>query len=227
MTELKDFDFAPTKALLSWAFRVCREGAQGTDYQSVGGINKKRSSDEKALVLQEAGRVVNIVDKKLPEVQRALIRFCFARKDDSDRDQNQNYNILHNWVWRQLTLVPGEGLEVANDLSALRVMVPHEVRLRIYGMKRAFSLQYLADFLGVSKTSFQRDCKSGWYRMVDLLGDEGAAAFASVDEYLQGILARRDSHDRDSMVVAEIARYMREENAREALEDMWARVAAG
>lgn len=206
MTELKDFDFAPTAALLNWAFRVCRETAQGVNYQMVGGGNRKRTSDEKALVLQEAGRVVNFVDRKLPDVQRALLRFCFTRNDDGDAEQSRNYNKIHNWAWRQI--VPPVDPEVCNGLSCVRILVPYEVRLRVYGMKSAYSMQNLGDFLDIDRVKFWRNYRAGWQEMVNAVWDQRTEAFASVDDYLQSLLGRREEWERDSRVVSEIAKYM-------------------
>lgn len=204
MRELKDFDISSTTVLLSWAFRVYRESAKGMNYQAAGGGNKKHSADEKALVLQEASRVVNFVDKKLPDVQRALVRFCFC--DGEEVAQNRNYNALHNWAWRAIT--PPEDPEVRNGLSCVRVLVPYELRLRVYGMRRAFSLQQLADFLEIPKTTFHRHYQAGWLAMVEALLGERMEAFGLVDDCLQELLARRDAAERDALIVEEIARYM-------------------
>lgn len=237
MKELKDFEFAPTGALLNWSFRVCRESNQPVDFHSAGGTTKRGSQDVRLLTLQQASRVVAFVDRKLTDVQRALVRFCFARTSDSDADQSRNYNLLHNWVWRERKLLPAEVDEVATNLRVISLMVPYEVRHRIYGMKRGYSLQNLADILDIPKTSFQRDCKTGWYAMVDILWDERTQAFSAIDGFMDDALRRklpvvaeqevqhreslklpvqdRPSLDPDMLVVAEIAKYFKERSAAE------------
>lgn len=209
MRELSDFEFSTTKAVLGWAFRVCRESAQGINYATAGGGNQKRISEERSVVLQEASRVVTIVDRKLPPVQRALVRFCYSRESDGDFCQNQNYNLMHNWSWRALAL-DSVSAELAGNVRVLALMVPYESRMRLYGMKRAFSLQQLADMLEMPKTTFQRDCKRYWNLMVDGMMGEAWAALEFVEQSVQEILSRRESSERDRLVVAEIAKFMGE-----------------
>lgn len=215
MRELSDFEFSTTKAVLGWAFRVCRESAQGINYATAGSGNQKRMSEERAVVLQEASRVVTIVDRKLPDVQRAMVRFCYARESDADHCQNQNYNLLHNWAWRFVAL-DRVSVDVVASVRVLSLMVPYEVRMRMYGMKRAFSLQQLADMVELPKTSFRRDCQPYWVAMVDGMMAEAWAALEFVEQSVQEILSRRESGERDRVLVAEIARYMREREESDA-----------
>lgn len=209
MREISDFEFSTTKAVLGWAFRVCRESAQGINYATAGSGNQKRVSEERAVVLQEASRVVTIVDRKLPDVQRALVRFCYAREGDSDVSQNQNYNLLHNWAWRSADLNSADANMLGN-VRVLSLMVPYEARMRLYGMKRAFSLQQLADMVELPKTTFRRDCQPYWVSMVDGMMGEVWAALEFVEQSVQEILSKRESSERDRIVVAEIARFMSE-----------------
>lgn len=216
MRELSDFEFSSTKAVLGWAFRVCRESAQGVNYAMAGGGNQRRMSEERAVVLQEASRVVTIVDRKLPALQRALVRFCYARESDGDHCQNQSYNVLHNWAWRCLAYEM-VAVDMVASVRVLSLMVPHEVRMRLYGMKRAFSLQQLADMVEMPKTSFRRDCQPHWCCMVERMMAEASAALEFIEGSVQQILSRRESSERDRILVAEIAKFMRERDGGEVV----------
>lgn len=203
MSELKDFELQPTGRLLMWAFRIISENQWALNMAGGGGSGGARQSQlGRQLQVREAAMVVAAVDKLAP-LQRDLLRYVYSGA--ADDSVSAEYNRLHNWVWSEL-MVGDERKEcVTGAVSALRILLPLEMRARMLGHKKLYSAAALADFIGVSSPVFSRRYREFWEIGIDLFDALRVEAIGAMDDFLAGVLSRRS----DAEVTAEIARYFR------------------
>lgn len=186
--ELQHFELVRTEEMLRWAFKILRENTGTFDYAHVGG-GSNRPVTERMLRFAEAGKVVAAVDKLAP-MERALIRYTFAR--GADGEESEHFNLLHNHVYKTLEPeINKRRAPMRRNLALLCVQAPIEARVRILGAKSFFQSTQLCKYLGIGPDNFSHNYKSEWEAQIAVLQDLKVSAFQALDQWLIDLLTRR------------------------------------
>ena len=119
-----------------------------------------------------ASRVLSFIDRELSPEQAAYYRWVYG-VDEKAKDSW----LLMNYAWSRVeSEFEGRRIRVRDNLSSLRIFVPHEVRYQVLNDGEAqYSNAQLGEMVGVTEGPFRRNYYSLWCAMVyslhDLQGD--------------------------------------------------------
>jgi hypothetical protein len=160
-------------------------GGKGDAILGSGGAS---SRIERQLDMALASRVLAFVDNRLPAAGARIIRFCYSTEDNY-----ADYAALTLLCWQAVEPgLCGRSPSVRDGVSALRLLVPWEVRHRVFHSGDAHhSYSKLAELLGVNRSSFSRSYQIAWHDMVDVLLDTWAESTARIEVYVNDLVGEK------------------------------------
>lgn len=176
---------------LMGCYRVLGGVVPGKSGESFGGGNGSGRTQLQA-DMALASRVIGFVDNKLPDEAVAFYRWGYASVEHSP-----SCYFLARYCWDAVVGdLEGAQLRVRDRFSALRMMIPFEVRHRLqHDGERGCTFVQLAEMLGIAEQTFRKNYGQIWERMIAAVMDIGVQNDPVVVGFLSTLSALRDDQN--------------------------------